>query len=279
MNLANTLPSPDNLNYFMNNISTTPLLSEEEETRLAHEYYFNDNLEAAKKLVLSHLRFVAYIANQYKGYNMPITDLIQEGSIGLMKAVKKFDPRKGIRLATFAMQWIKAEIHEFVIKNFRIGNVATTKAQRKLFFNLRKEKNNDENKWLNKEDRKRIADKLNVPEYEIDNMEQRIYNYDHYLGVPNQEEGEEQNTFELEDKNSDHSHAFFDNQESDNNILKLESALDILNDRDKDIIKSRWLNEEKAPLKELAEKYSISMERVRQIEKNALIKLKNNMIN
>jgi RNA polymerase sigma-32 factor len=279
LNSANFLPSTDNLNSFMSHISNIPILSEEEEVRLAHEHYFNDNIEAAKKLVLSHLRFVSFIANQYKGYNLPLSDLIQEGTIGLMKAVKKFDPRKGIRLVSFAVHWIKAEIHEFVVKNFRIGNVATTKAQRKLFFNLRKEKSHNGNNWITQDERKRISEKLNVSEVEIDTMEQRLFNYDHYLGIPDDDNGEDRNYFELEDHNSDHTSAFLNNQESENSTSKLKLALDILSERDKDIIQARWLNEEKAPLRELAEKYSISMERVRQIEKNALLKLKENIVN
>lgn len=271
------LPEPNNIDYYMTQISKIPLIEAEEEFKLAIDYSENNNLESAKKLVLSHLRYVAYIANQYRGYKLPISDLIQEGNIGLMKAVKKFDPNKGVRLISYATIWIKEKIHDFVIKNLRMGNIATTKSQRKLFFNLSKEKELSSNKWLTKEERLKISKKLNVPQEDVETMESRLYSYDKYLGDTNENQDNQSEIFEIEDE-----HNLYEDMENNQEaILKsesLKSAIQKLNDREKDIIKSRWLCENTQRLEDLSKKYSVSKERIRQLEKRALEKLKNNIV-
>ncbi len=276
MNNRFLLPQTNNLDYYMSHISKIPLLEKEEEFELANDYRNNNNLEAAKKLVLSHLKYVAYIAHQYKGYKLPIADLIQEGNIGLMVAVKKFDPTKGVRLISYATVWIKEKIHEFVIKNLRIGNIATTKPQKKLFFNLSKEKKLSSNNWLTQEERQNISQKLNVPEKDVEIMELRLYNNDKYLGEENTNNDFDSYEFEIEDTNNLFEEMEY-NQELNIQSESLQSAMKLLNDRERDIIKSRWLCEDTKRLEDLSQKYSISKERVRQLEKNALKKLKENI--
>ena len=277
MSNAFALPEPNNIDYYMTQISKIPLIEPEEEFKLATDYSENNNLEAAKKLVLSHLRYVVYIANQYRGYKLPISDLIQEGNIGLMKAVKKFDPKKGVRLVSYATIWIKEKIHDFVIKNLRMGNIATTKSQKKLFFNLSKEKELSSNKWLTKEERLKISKKLNVPQEDVETMESRLYSYDKYLGDTNENQDSQSENFEIEDEHN----LYEDMEDNQEAILKsesLRSAIQKLNDREKDIIKSRWLCENTQRLEDLSKKYSVSKERIRQLEKKALEKLKDNIV-
>ncbi len=251
-----------------------PLLTPEEEYDLATRLRENNELEAARKLILSHLRFVVRIARGYDGYGLSQSDLIQEGNIGLMKAVKRFDPTKGVRLVSFAVHWIRAEIHEFVLRNWRIVKVATTKAQRKLFFNLRKA--SKKLGWFSEAEVQAVAEELNVSPKEVRNMETRLSAYDE--------------SFDLEDSDDEHSHLkpaqYLEDQRynpaqllecddwSSSQENKLYSALNTLDERSQDILHQRWLNQEKQTLHELADKYQVSAERIRQLEKIAMQKLK-----
>ncbi len=251
-----------------------PMLSAEEEKELAERLYYKEDLEAAKTLILSHLRFVIHVARGYSGYGLPQADLIQEGNIGLMKAVKRFNPEVGVRLVSFAVHWIKAEIHEYVLRNWRIVKVATTKAQRKLFFNLRKTK--QRLGWFNENEVDMVATELGVSKEDVVEMESRMTGADVGFDLPNDDSGEETYApaLYLEDKNSD----FAAELESENYETQaadqVSAALESLDQRSQDIIKARWLDENKATLQELAAKYNISAERVRQLESNALKKLK-----
>ncbi|MDU8924932.1 RNA polymerase sigma factor RpoH [Pasteurellaceae bacterium LIM206] len=251
-----------------------PMLSAEEEKELAERLYYKEDLEAAKKLVLSHLRFVIHVARGYSGYGLPQADLIQEGNIGLMKAVKRFNPEVGVRLVSFAVHWIKAEIHEYVLRNWRIVKVATTKAQRKLFFNLRKTK--QRLGWFSDSEVDLVANELGVSKEDVIEMESRMTGSDIGFDLPNDENEEE--TFApslyLEDKGSNFA-AELENENFENQAVdKLATALENLDERSQDIIRARWLDENKATLHDLAAKYSISAERVRQLETNALKKLR-----
>ncbi|WP_040977370.1 RNA polymerase sigma factor RpoH [Necropsobacter massiliensis] len=251
-----------------------PMLSAEEEKELAERLYYKEDLEAAKTLILSHLRFVIHVARGYSGYGLPQADLIQEGNIGLMKAVKRFNPEVGVRLVSFAVHWIKAEIHEYVLRNWRIVKVATTKAQRKLFFNLRKTK--QRLGWFNENEVDMVATELGVSKEDVVEMESRMTGADVGFDLPNDDSSEETYApaLYLEDKNSD----FAAELESENYETQaadqVSAALESLDQRSQDIIKTRWLDENKATLQELAAKYNISAERVRQLESNALKKLK-----
>ncbi|MFZ7142297.1 RNA polymerase sigma factor RpoH [Avibacterium avium] len=250
-----------------------PMLSQEEEKKLAERLYYKEDLEAAKKLILSHLRFVIHVARGYSGYGLPQADLIQEGNIGLMKAVKRFNPEVGVRLVSFAVHWIKAEIHEYVLRNWRIVKVATTKAQRKLFFNLRKTK--QRLGWFNDNEVDMVAQELGVSKQDVIEMESRMTGSDVGFDLSNDDDDEayapalylEDNTSnfaaELENEN-------YETQATD----QIAQAMESLDARSQDIIKARWLDENKATLQDLAEKYNISAERVRQLETNALKKLK-----
>jgi len=249
------------------------MLSAEEERALAERLQQHGDLDAARQLIMSHLRFVVHIARSYSGYGLPIGDLVQEGNIGLMKAVKRFDPSVGVRLVSFAVHWIKAEIHEFVLKNWRIVKVATTKAQRKLFFNLRKSKKNLG--WFSHDEVKNVAASLGVPEYEVREMEARMSNHD--LAFDAQDDDDDNNfsapVFFLDDKNSDLANNFEEDQSEGAALERLQAAVRTLDERSQDIIRARWLDNEKLTLQELADRYQVSAERVRQLEKNAMKKL------
>lgn len=256
-----------------------PMLTPEEELKLAMQYHKDGDLEAAKKLVMAHLRFVISIARNYTGYGLAHSDLIQEGNIGLMKAVKKFDPEYGVRLVSFAVHWIKAEIHEFILKNWKIVKVATTKAQRKLFFNLRKASQHIKTKWLPKAEAQKIAEDLNVPEREVYHMESRMYNVDASFDTPTSVDNDWSSPANsIEDFRYDPAKFVESNDWSNQRSHDLYSALENLDERSRDIISQRWLveDDEKATLHDLAAKYSISAERVRQLEANALKKIKAN---
>jgi RNA polymerase sigma-32 factor len=262
---------------YIHAVNQIPLLSAEEESDLARRFQQEGDVEAAKKLVLSHLRYVVRIANGYLGYGLSVMDLIQEGNVGLMKAVKRFDPTVGVRLVSFAVHWIKAEMHEFIIRNWRIVKIATTKAQRKLFFNLRNAKKRLG--WMTREEVETVAKDLNVTPQDVMHMEARLNNYDLALeGSSDEHDDEGVGEFApihyLEDKHADPLHQLSDDDWSAQGKEHLLAALDDLDDRSRDILTVRWLNEEKTTLQELAERYSISLERVRQIEKNAMNKLK-----
>ncbi|KEI35653.1 RNA polymerase sigma factor RpoH [Allofrancisella frigidaquae] len=274
---SKTLPvvSDNDLNSYLNFVNSLPILSVEEEQELARLYKYKKDLDAAQHLVMAHLRFVTKIAKGFAGYGLSIADLIQEGNIGLMKAVSKFDPEQGVRLVSFAVHWIKAEMHDYVLKNWKIVKVATTKAQRKLFFNLRSSKGKIG--WLSSEDIKQIADELGVKEETVIEMEKRMCQGDASLDLPyKDDEGEDTNqqSLYLEDKNSDVEHQIVQQDYYDNLMEAVKEALSNFDARTKDIVMSRYLLEEKTTLQDLADKYKISAERVRQIEEEALVKLK-----
>lgn len=251
-----------------------PMLTAEEEKELAERLYYHEDLEAAKKLILSHLRFVIHVARGYAGYGLPQADLIQEGNIGLMKAVKRFNPEVGVRLVSFAVHWIKAEIHEYVLRNWRIVKVATTKAQRKLFFNLRKTK--QRLGWFNENEVDMVANELGVSKEDVIEMESRMTGADVGFDLPTDESESEtySPSLYLEDKSSNFA-AELENENFENQATEqLGTALQTLDARSQDIIKARWLDDNKATLHDLAAKYNVSAERIRQLETNALKKLK-----
>lgn len=262
-----------NLGAYINTVHQIPILTPEEEQKLAQRYYNDGDLEAARLLVMSHLRFVIHIARSYSGYGLSQADLIQEGNLGLMKAVKRFDPNKGVRLVSFAVHWIKAEIHEFVIKNWRIVKVATTKAHRKLFFNLRSLKKS--NNQLTLDEATAIANDLNVTVKQVLEMEARLTSYDASFEMQDSDEddGRYAPQLFLEDA-IDPADVVEEADWEENTTSALKDAMDSLDDRSRDIITQRWLADQKSTLHELAAVYNISAERVRQIEKNAMDKIK-----
>jgi RNA polymerase sigma-32 factor len=262
------------LDSYIQAVSAVPVLSKEAEQELARRLVDDEDLDAARELVVSQLRFVVHIARGYKGYGLPLADLIQEGNIGLMKAVKRFDPDVGVRLISFAVHWIRAEIHEFVLKNWKLVKVATTKAQRKLFFNLRKAKQHLG--WLSKDETAAIADDLGVSEREVTEMEQRLYSRDVAFDPTPEDDEDKPYAPALYLPNPDIDPAAeleandWDSQASE----LLLAAMETLDDRSRDILQSRWLTETKATLHELADKYGVSAERIRQIEANTIKKLR-----
>jgi RNA polymerase sigma-32 factor len=262
------------LDAYLDRVSRIAVLSREEEHDLAVRFRQDNDLNAARQLVLAHLRFVVHIARGYGGYGLPVGDLIQEGNVGLMKAVKRFDPNLNVRLVSFAVHWIRAEIHEYVLRNWRLVKIATTKAQRKLFFNLRRMKKNLT--WLSAEETKAVARDLGVTTAEVTEMEQRLSARD--MSFDPTPESDEDDVYSpaayLPSPDSDPAVAVeADEWESDSN-QRLEAALGRLDDRSKDILLKRWMTEDKATLHELADKYGVSAERIRQIEANALGKLR-----
>lgn len=268
------VPSLGHLDAYISAVNRMPMLTPEQEREFARKLKNENDLEAASKLVLSHLRVVVSVARQYLGYGLPHADLIQEGNIGLMKAVKRFDPDLGVRLVSFAVHWIKAEIHEYVIKNWRIVKIATTKAQRKLFFNLRKMKTDLGH--LSAEDAEAIADSLDVDLKTVYEMESRLDGRD--IGLDLGDEDGDNNHYSpiayLEQHGADPALALENSDWESRQEQRLVMALTTLDDRSRDILKCRWLNEEKATLQELADRYQVSAERIRQLEQNAMKKLK-----
>ncbi len=272
--MAMTVPGV-NLGAYMSTVNSVAVLSAEEERALAERYYYEEDLDAARQLVLAHLRFVVHIAKSYGGYGLPQADLIQEGNVGLMKAVKRFDPRMGVRLVSFAVHWIKAEIHEYVIKNWRIVKVATTKAQRKLFFNLRSKKKGSGR--LSLDEAQRIATDLNVTPEQVLEMEGRLAAFDASFEGSMDDDDERAGqapVFYLEDNRYDPARQLEDADWEENSTERLMSAMSQLDARSQDILAKRWLAEEKATLHELAAEYKVSAERIRQLEKNAMDKIK-----
>ncbi|MGE6292803.1 RNA polymerase sigma factor RpoH [Aeromonas media] len=267
------------LEGYIQAVNSIPVLSAEEERELAMRLQQGGDLEAARQLVMSHLRFVVHVAKSYSGYGLPQADLVQEGNIGLMKAVKRFDPSVGVRLVSFAVHWIKAEIHEYVLRNWRMVKVATTKAQRKLFFNLRKSKKRLG--WLNHEEVQAVAADLGVSAADVTEMEARMSNYDQAFDLvgDDEDEGGFAPVHYLEDKSSDLA-ATIENDNWDSHATRrLSAAMATLDERSQHIIRARWLDDEsKTTLQELADTYGVSAERVRQLEKNALKKLKDAMV-
>ena len=267
------------LEAYLNSIQNIAILSPEEERKLAEDLYYREDLEAARQLVMAHLRFVVHIARGYSGYGLPQADLIQEGNVGLMKAVRKFNPEVGVRLISFAVHWIKSEIHEYVLKNWKIVKVATTKAQRKLFFNLRNKKKDIT--WLSEDDVKMISNELDVKEDTVREMEQRMSSHDVSFDPYSADDSEEGNTYSpadyLTNEDSDPMEIVEKEDFARDQINQLQSAISDLDERSQLILKERWLTDDKPTLHELADKYGISAERIRQIEKKAMEKIRTNI--
>jgi RNA polymerase sigma-32 factor len=272
-----TAPGRD-LAAYMASVNSIAMLTPEQERELANQYYYDDNVDAARQLVMAHLRFVVHMAKTYSGYGLSQADLIQEGNVGLMKAVKRFNPEVGVRLVSFAVHWIKAEMHEYILRNWRIVKIATTKAQRKLFFNLRSSKKRLG--WLNNEEAEAVAEDLGVDAKVVRQMEGRMSSYDTSFDAD--PEGDEDAVyrapaFYLEDQSSDLVGNLEATEWNEVNNSSLHLAMANLDDRSKDILNSRWLGEDKVTLHELAGKYGVSAERIRQLEKNAMNKIKATM--
>lgn len=272
-----TTPGRD-LTAYIASVNSIAVLTPEHEKELANQYYYDDNVDAARQLVMAHLRFVVHMAKTYSGYGLSQADLIQEGNVGLMKAVKRFNPEVGVRLVSFAVHWIKAEMHEFILRNWRIVKVATTKSQRKLFFNLRSSKKRLG--WLNNEEAEAVANDLGVDAKVVRQMEGRMSGYDTSFDAEADSDDEvayRAPAYYLEDKSSDLAASVEHEQWQEQTNYSLHTALAELDERSKDILQSRWLTDDKATLHELADRYSVSAERIRQLEKNAMNKIKAQM--
>jgi RNA polymerase sigma-32 factor len=263
------------LTAYITSVNSIAVLSAEEERELANQYYYENNLEAARQLVLAHLRFVVHLARSYSGYGLSQADLIQEGNVGLMKAVKRFNPEMGVRLVSFAVHWIKAEMHEFILRNWRIVKIATTKAQRKLFFNLRSAKKSLG--WLSNDEAQAVADDLGVDATVVRQMEGRMSSYDTAFDAATDADDDEaylSPAYYLEDSASDMAVEIEESEWEQMQTTNLHRAMSELDERSRDIITSRWLAEDKATLHELAARYNVSAERIRQLEQNAMNKVK-----
>jgi RNA polymerase sigma-32 factor len=259
---------------YLQTISGIPILTVEQERALAERLYYENDLDAARQLVMSHLRFVAHIAKSYSGYGLPISDLVQEGNAGLMKAVKRFNPEVGVRLVSFAVHWIKAEMHEYILRNWRIVKVATTKSQRKLFFNLRSAKK--KLAWLTHAEVQSVAADLGVDAKVVMQMEGRMSAHDTPFDAP---EGDEDSAYQapayyLEDHSGDPAKQLEASDWEEDSNTRLASAMSDLDPRSRDILQQRWLSDSKSTLHNLAAQYEVSAERIRQLEKNAMQKLK-----
>ena len=274
MALQPALPT-GSIEAYIHAVNEIPMISAEEEQALARRLLENNDLDAARQLVMSHLRFVVRVARGYRGYGLPQSDLIQEGNIGLMKAVKRFNPELGVRLVSFAVHWVRAEIHEFILRNWRIVKVATTKAQRKLFFNLRSSKKRLG--WMNQDEVNAVARDLGVSADDVIEMEKRLSVFDASYDGP-VEDDRETDGFSpagyLEDGRASPEEQLATDQVAAFNRQKLTTALQSLDDRSREIIRQRWLNEEKATLHTLAAEYGVSAERIRQLESNAMKKMR-----
>ncbi len=277
-----TLPVPTgDFDHFLQVINEYPVLSAQEEKEIATRLKQDGDLEAARKLVLHNLRFVIKVARGYTGYGLPLPDLIQEGNIGLMKAVKRFDPDMGVRLISFAVHWIRAEIHEYVIRNWKIVKIATTKAQRKLFFNLRSSKKRLG--WLNQAEVNAVAKDLNVSSKDVLEMEKRLsgqdIGFDLPIGVESDDRAYSPSQYLVDQSNADPADSL-EVSDLDNHQRELfYQALEQLDDRSKDILSSRWLSDKKITLQDLAGRYGVSAERIRQLENNAINKIKSAVVN
>jgi RNA polymerase sigma-32 factor len=263
------------LSAYISSVNSIAVLTPEQEKELANQYYYDNNVDAARQLVLAHLRFVVHMAKSYSGYGLSQADLIQEGNVGLMKAVKRFNPEVGVRLVSFAVHWIKAEMHEFILRNWRIVKIATTKSQRKLFFNLRSAKKSLG--WLTNDEANAVAADLGVDAKVVRQMEGRMSSYDMSFDADADSDDEDAYMAPanyLEDNHSNLANALEETQWEEEKSNDLYLAMDQLDERSKDIITSRWLADEKATLHDLAAKYQVSAERIRQLEKNAMNKVK-----
>ncbi|MBD3669887.1 MAG: RNA polymerase sigma factor RpoH [Gammaproteobacteria bacterium] len=264
------------LEAYTSAVTNIPVLSAEEERELAIRYHRDSDLDAARQLIMSHLRFVIHIARGYNGYGLAQADLIQEGNVGLMKAVKRFDPSVGVRLISFAVHWIKAEIHEYILRNWRIVKVATTKAQRKLFFNLRNSKKRLG--WFNREEVNTVAETLGVSPETVVEMESRMSGQDVAFDLRDDDEDNVTAPASYLRDDAAEPSSLLEAADSEAFMLeKLQGAMEGLDERSRDILASRWLSEEKQTLHELADKYGVSAERIRQLEKNAMNKLKGSL--
>ncbi|CUS47622.1 MAG: RNA polymerase sigma-32 factor RpoH [Idiomarinaceae bacterium HL-53] len=275
--MALTVPHTGSLEAYISSVNSIPMLTADEEKSLAERLQENGDLEAAKKLIMSHLRFVVHVARGYSGYGLPQADLIQEGNVGLMKAVKRFDPTVGVRLVSFAVHWIKAEIHEYVLRNWRIVKVATTKAQRKLFFNLRKAKKRLG--WFSGEEVDAVARDLGVTREEVMEMESRMSAHDQAFELSSDDDdAKEGSAFSpsqyLEDASSDLAESVEAENWEAHTTKRLMYALSSLDERSQHIVRARWLEEDKSTLHDLAAYYDVSAERIRQLEQNAMKKLR-----
>jgi RNA polymerase sigma-32 factor len=275
---ANNFPVPSalgSLDAYVAHVHQIPVLSLDQEQGLARRYGADNDLDAAKQLVLSHLRFVVHVARGYNGYGLQLADLIQEGNIGLMKAVKRFNPDMGVRLVSFAVHWIRAEMHEFILRNWRIVKVATTKAQRKLFFNLRKSKKRLG--WMNSQEVQAIAKDLGVPVADVLEMESRLSGHDMAFDAPTDadDDAKPAPVAYLIDHAADPYHTLESENQEESDLDALKSGLGRLDARARDIIQRRWLRDgDKATLQELADEYGVSAERIRQVEVNAMKKMR-----
>jgi len=268
------------LDAYLDRVSKIPVLSREHELELANRFRGEGDLAAARELVLSHLRFVVHIARGYGGYGLPLGDLVQEGNVGLMKAVKRFEPSMGVRLVSFAVHWIRAEIHEYVLRNWRLVKVATTKSQRKLFFNLRRLKKNLS--WLSAEETQAVALELGVDPKEVSEMERRLsardLSFDPSPTDSEDEDGSYGPASYLPAPDADPAVQVEDEEWDADTSERLGSALSRLDERSRDILQRRWMGDDKSTLHELAEKYGVSAERIRQIEEGAIKKLRASMV-
>ena len=272
-----TTPGKD-IESYLSSVHAIPILTKEQEQELTFKLYDDDDLDAARQLVIHHLRFVVHIARSYQGYGLPLADIIQEGNVGLMKAVDKFDPNKGVKVVSFAVHWIKAEIHEYILRNWRLVKIATTKAQRKLFFNLRSKKKSLG--WLTKDEAEKIANDLNVEVKDVLHMENRLSSTDAAFDSPTSTNDDEEMMSPaqyLEDKRYDPEMMVANEEVEKVNNANLMEALKLLDGRSKDILLRRYLDDKTATLHELADEYGVSAERIRQIETGALKKLKASM--
>ena len=275
LQVVNPLIPGGNLAAYVNSVSTIAVLSAEQERELAARLHHHNDLDAARALVLSHLRFVVHIARSYSGYGLPLADIIQEGNVGLMKAVKRFDPTKGVRLISFAVHWIKAEIHEYVLRNWRIVKVATTKAQRKLFFNLRGSKKRLG--WLNNEEAAAVAADLGVEVAQVREMEQRLSARDAAFDLSvdeDEDSGHLAPAQYLEDQSGDPARQIEQDDWEETHYNRLNAAVESLDERSRDILQQRWLSDKKVTLHDLAAKYAVSAERIRQLEQSAMKKVR-----
>ncbi|MGP4845347.1 RNA polymerase sigma factor RpoH [Marinobacter sp. 1Y8] len=267
-----------NLEAYIQAAGKIPMLTVAEEQELAERLYYDNDLEAARRLVMSHLRFVVHIARSYSGYGLAQSDLVQEGNVGLMKAVKRFNPEYGVRLVSFAVHWIKAEIHEFILRNWRIVKVATTKAQRKLFFNLRSQKKRLA--WLSHAELNAVAADLGVEPKVVREMEGRLASHDTAFDGPMDDDDDsayQAPAHYLEDRRGDPAVQLENTDWTEDSNSRLLTAMSSLDDRSQDILRERWLTESKSTLHELADKYGVSAERIRQLEKNAMKKIRLHM--
>ena len=273
LSLDSLSPGRD-LDTYIQTVNAFPVLSAEEERELAERFYYQQDLDAARELVLAHLRFVIHLARSYSGYGLPQGDLIQEGNVGLMKAVKRFNPEVGVRLVSFAVHWIKAEIHEYILRNWRIVKVATTKAQRKLFFNLRS--NKKRLGWMNRSEVEAVAKDLGVEPAVVTQMEGRMAARDMAFdgAMDDDDEPAIAPAQFLADEAADPEALVIEDDWAEQSTARLHDALDGLDERSRDILRSRWLSERKSTLHELAARYGVSAERIRQIEANAMKKMR-----